>query len=147
MPSIEKKKRANSRTKVRNLTTEHDEQVTVIEWAAHQTNKYPELDLLYAIPNWRGIGKPFITKSGLKLPPLEMVRWKQEGVKKGVPDLCLPVARGHYHALYIEMKRNDGVLTEDQKKWHEKLVAYENLVLVCYSADEAIEKIKDYLNS
>ena len=32
-------------------------------------------------------------------------RLRAEGLKSGVPDLCLPSAHGEYHGLYIEMKR------------------------------------------
>ena len=39
---------------------------------------------------------------------------KQQGVKKGVPDLHLPVARGSYHSLYIEMKAETGRTSQNK---------------------------------
>lgn len=125
---------------------EHDEQATVIEWANLKSLTIPELSLLYAIPNagsWRG--KPFITKGGKHLPPLQAVRFKREGVKAGVPDLCLPVARRNCNALYIEMKADGNKPTAMQKVWHESLRAFGNCVKVCYSAEEAIKVLEWYL--
>ena len=35
---------------------------------------------------------------------LEASNLKKQGVKAGVPDLFLPVGRGSYHGLFIELK-------------------------------------------
>ena len=131
-----------------NRQIEHDNQVTVIEWAKYNEGRFPELKLLYAIPNagaWRG--KPFITKSGLKLPPLQATKFKKEGLKSGVPDLCLPVPRGGYHSLYIEMKSEDGKMSENQEKFAAMLCGQGNLVMVCRNADAAIKALETYLKS
>ena len=68
------------------VPTESEEQQTLFSWATMQSGRYPELRLLYHIPNGGSRGKA------------EAGRFKAEGVKSGVPDLCLPVARGAYHA-------------------------------------------------
>lgn len=148
MQFIKSKLKASSTSKVRNQLrpSEHEEQVTVIQWAELQCNKYPELECLYAIPNggnWQR--KPFITKSGKKLPPLPAVKLKREGLRRGFPDLCLPVARCGYHALYIEMKVGDNKLSPEQKDWSERLQRQGNFVVTCYGADEAIQVITHYL--
>lgn len=147
MPSTEKLKRASSRSKASvQQTTEHAEQTAVIEWVKYSLGKYPELETLYAIPNgggWRGT--PFITKSGKKLPPLPALRFMKEGLKTGVPDLCLPVARGGYHSLYIEMKRYDGKLSKDQIRYQDLLVEQGHCVVTCYDANEAITVLMKYL--
>jgi hypothetical protein len=116
-------------------TKELDEQQTVAEWAEWSTGKYPELKLLYHITNE---GKRSLA-NGAAL--------KRAGLKKGVPDLCLPCAKGGYHALYIEMKKDKKCKpTKDQKEWLANLNAAGNLAVVCHSADEAIETLKRYLN-
>ena len=69
---------------------------------------------------------------------------KDIGVKSGVPDLCLPVARGQYHGLYIEMKAERGRVSENQKKWLKRLMEQGYLAKVCYGFDEAIRCIKEY---
>lgn len=84
---------------------EHQEQVAVFDWAGFATGRWPELALLYAIPN------------GGERHPAVAVRLKAEGMKAGVPDLCLPVARGGYHGLYIELKRPAGRLSPKQRHW------------------------------
>lgn len=88
------------------VPTEAQEQMTLFSWAAMQSGKYPELNLLYHVPN------------GGSRHKAEAGRLRAEGVKAGVPDLCLPVARGQYHGLYIELKRQRGGRTSDhQSEW------------------------------
>lgn len=104
---------------------------------------------MFAIPNGGGRGKPFITRSGKKRPPLTAVKLRAEGLKAGVPDLCLPVARGNYHSCYIEMKdetASGASLSDSQIVMHKKLIAQGNFVKTCWNADEAIVTLSDYLN-
>lgn len=115
--------------------TELTEQQAVMEWTEYQTGRYPELKLLYHIPNE---GKRSVV-NGANL--------KKAGLKKGVPDLCLPVARGNYNSLYIEMKRNKRCRpSAEQIEWLTALNAEGNFAVVCYSAEKAIETIKWYVN-
>ncbi len=115
--------------------TELTEQQAVMEWAEYQTGRYPELKLLYHIPNE---GKRSVV-NGANL--------KKAGLKKGVPDLCLPVAKGNYHSLYIEMKKNKRCRpSAEQIEWLTALNAEGNFAVVCYSAEKAIETIKWYVN-
>ena len=71
---------------------------------------------------------------------------KQQGVKPGVPDLCLPVPRGLYHALYIEMKTETGRLTPEQKYWGEQLKAQGNMWEVCHGWQSAVRVLEWYLS-
>ncbi len=119
----------------RNNAHEHNEQVAVIDWAKYEIIKYPCLDLLYSIPN------------GGARNVVVAVKLKAEGVKSGVPDLCLPVARHGFHSLYIEMKYGKNKPSADQKRIIERLQEEGNKVVVCYSADEAIKALKEYLGS
>ncbi len=115
--------------------TETGEQQAVIEWCVRAAGKYPELRLIYHIPNE---GKRSVVK-GAEL--------KSIGLKSGVPDLCLPVARGGFHALYIEMKKSrKSKATAEQKKWLAALNAQNNVAVICYGADEAIKILEKYLN-
>ena len=76
----------------------------------------------------------------------EAARFKAEGVKAGVPDLFLPVARGPYHGLFIEMKRQKGGKVSDaQKAWISALIDQGYLAVVCYGWKDAAELIEDYL--
>lgn len=115
---------------------EQHEQAALFEWAEYQKGKYPELELMYASANG---GKRHI-KTAVEL--------KRTGVKSGVPDICLPVSRAGYHALYIELKRRKGGrLSENQKWWLERLIKQGNLAMVCHGWEDARDLIVDYLNS
>lgn len=114
--------------------TEHQMQQVVFKWAELISTKRPELKLLYAIPNQ---GKRSYAAANYL---------RSEGLRTGVPDICLPVASVQYHSLYIEMKRKGGKATPEQLRWHELLKSYGNCVLVCYSDSQAIQSIIDYLD-
>ena len=114
--------------------TEAEEQITVISWAKAMEYKHPELALLHHCPN------------GGSRHRVEAARLKAQGVKAGVPDLFLPVARNGKHGLFIEMKRRRGGRIEpEQKKWIAALLGQGYEVYVCKGADAAIETIKRYL--
>lgn len=114
--------------------SEATEQERLISWAQWQYNKYPELKLLYHVPN------------GGSRNTLEAANLKRQGVKAGVPDLCLPVARQNFHGLYIEMKWGKNKVTENQSQWLDDLREQGYNAIVCYGADEAIRAIEDYLD-
>jgi hypothetical protein len=115
------------------VNLEHQHQKAVIQWANIQIGRYPELGLLFAIPNG-GARDP---RTGAKL--------KAEGVKAGVPDLCLPVARGGFHALYLELKQGKNKATPEQFWWLESLRAQGNAAFVVVGWEEATTRLGDYL--
>lgn len=69
----------------------------------------------------------------------------RQGVKAGVPDLHLPVARGGYHGLYIELKVGSNKPTQLQKKWLSNLNEQGYLAVVCYGWQQAAEQLINYL--
>lgn len=76
----------------------------------------------------------------------EAANLKRQGVKPGVPDLCVPVARGPYHSLYIEMKAAGGKPTEAQVEWLCRLRGEGMCAYVCYGAENAIALIDRYMS-
>ena len=109
------------------------EQEVFIQWCTLEASKYKGLDLIYAIPN--GGSRNSIEARNLKL----------QGVKAGVPDLFLPVARKGKHGLYIEMKRKEGGrLSDYQKEWLAKLAEQGYETVVCEGFEEAVEVIEAY---
>lgn len=108
-------------------------QATIIRWTDTAQLKYPELALLFHIPNER------------RCTPIQGAQLKRMGVKSGVPDLCLPVARGAYHGLWIEVKTPKGRVSDNQKWWLCQLERNGYCVYVCRSAAEAICRIEEYL--
>lgn len=118
----------------RMLPTESEEQVTLFSWARMKERKYPELRLLHHIPN------------GGSRNQIEAKHLKAQGVKSGVPDLCLPVARGLWHGLYIEMKRQKGGRVSDaQRRWLEDLEKQGYRAEVACGWQEAAQIIEIYL--
>lgn len=72
---------------------------------------------------------------------------KATGEKAGVPDICLPVPRGGYHGLYIELKRvQGGRISAEQMAWIQDLRAQGYQALVCKGFDEARRCLCEYLN-
>ena len=115
------------------MPSEHAEQVALFQWTATQYRKYPELKLLYAIPN--GGHRHIATAK----------RMKAEGVRAGVPDLHLPVARNGHIGLWIEMKRKGSKPRESQLEWLTELAKYGHKCVVAYSWLDAVDAIKGYL--
>lgn len=116
------------------VPTEDEEQMQIFQWAMYQRGKHPELALLFHIPNGGKRGKA------------EAARFKAMGVKSGVPDLCLPVSRGGYHGLYIELKRRrGGQVSGDQREWIAALLNNGYCARVCRGSQEAIEVIRIYI--
>ena len=108
-------------------------QSSVIRWARMRQATAPELEMLHHIPN------------GGRRGVLEAKRLKGQGVVPGIPDLHLPVARGPYCGLWIEMKTATGRLSEDQRKIIAMLRAEGHRVEVCRSAADAVEVLEDYM--
>lgn len=67
------------------------------------------------------------------------------GVRRGVPDLCLPVPRGRYHSLYIEMKQPHGRTSDEQDWWREQLIAQGNAVVTSRGWEEGVKALQWYL--
>lgn len=115
--------------------SEHTEQAALFSWADLQMGRWPELRMMYAVPNGGHRHKATAAKL------------KAEGVRAGVPDICLPVARHGYHGLYIEMKYGRNTPTEEQTAWLDALSEQGYLAVVCWGYDEAKRAIEEYLES
>ena len=116
---------------VRLKRSEFAEQKALFEWS----NFIPELRWMFAIPN------------GGKRDDRVGAMMKYQGVKAGVWDIFLPLPRGGYHGLFIEMKVGKNKLSNLQQEFMNfaKKNMYE--CKVCYSCKEAIKKILSYLNN
>ena len=115
------------------MMSEHDEQVALFDWARASEGRWPELALLHAIPNG---GKRNITVA---------VKLKAEGVKAGIPDVCLPVARGGWHGLYIELKHGLNTAKDNQVDWLERLLEQGYYAVLAWEFEGAKTVIEDYL--
>lgn len=109
--------------------TEKQEQEDLFRWASYR----PDLKLMYHVTNE---GRRSIQHA---------MSLKRQGMKPGVPDICLPVSRGRYHALYIELKAKGGRLSPEQREWQRDLLAEGNCATVCYGFEQAKQTIDWYM--
>ena len=115
--------------------TEAQEQTWLFQWAqAMQALRWPELRLMFHVPNGGHRNK------------VEAARLKAQGVKPGVPDIFLPVARKGYHGLFIELKRLvGGKVSPEQEKMIGDLNKQGYLAVVCKGWNAAADVIEKYM--
>lgn len=90
----------------------------------------------YAIPN------------GGKRNYIEACKFKNLGVKPGVPDICIPIPTTNYHGMYIEMKKiKGGKVSVHQESWIKYLTYHGYRAVVANGCDEAIKYITEYFNA
>lgn len=120
--------------KRRNAQPEQIEQAKVIAWARANERNYSYLWMLHSSLN------------GLKRTKNAQDKAKAQGMLSGVPDLLLPVKKADFSGLYIEMKSAKGRISIEQSKFLKAVSDNGYSAFVCYSAVEAIDKIKAYYN-
>lgn len=115
-----------------NDTEGHNEawhQRQLIQWA----RQFSWGQFLFHIPNETTGGQGWI------------VRNRQMGCRKGVPDLMLPIPMQGYHGLFIEMKKPGGRVHPVQKKWNAALNELGYLAICCYGWEEARDALQRYM--
>lgn len=110
---------------------EHQLQVSCVKWFRLQYRG----KIIYAIPN------------GGQRNKIVAAKLKAEGVASGVPDLHIPIANRFYHGLYIEMKVKPNSPTDPQKEMMNQLQANGYKCSVCYSLDEFMDIVNEYMKS
>lgn len=119
--------------------SEHSEQVALFDWFFLMTSAYPELDLAFATPN----GIPLSGSAKSKGRVINYM--KAEGLRPGAPDIVLPVARGGYMGLFVEMKAIGGRLSENQEQYLAQAREQGYLCIVPYGFEQAQEWVEQYL--
>jgi len=110
---------------------EKHEQAAVIGWSSH-------------IPEIRG--RLFHIPNGGSRHKLEAVALKRQGVRAGVSDLFLPVPKGKFHGMWIEMKAVNGAKpSKAQQEWLDDMESLGYAAIVAYGAEQAINGLKNYL--
>lgn len=127
------------------ISPEHLVQVELIERVRLELCKeFPELQG----PNFKETGalRLFAVPNGGIRHIQEAVRLKAEGVQRGIPDLVLPIPRGNHCGAYLELKAGKGRLREEQKDWLRFLEAQGYAVEVSWTAQDALQFLRDYLS-
>ncbi len=113
---------------------EDHEQITLLAWIDLHVNRFPELRLAFHVPN------------GGHRNPHVGAYMKRMGVRAGVPDILIPVAKGKSTGLAIELKREvGGRVSPEQREWLTALAGQGWTTTVCHGADEAIRVISTYM--
>ena len=115
---------------LRDKMSEHNIQVQVCHYLDFLQNRFHFR--YFAIPN--GGARNAITGKMLK----------DEGVKKGVPDLFIPFYSLGFYGLFIEMKTAKGKLSKEQNEWLDYLKTQNFRSVVCYSFEDARKEIDYY---
>ena len=118
---------------------EHEEQSALFQRADYAKRSLPALEWLFAVPN-----------GGYYLSPRAAGKLKAAGLKAGVPDTFLPVPRGEFAGLFIELKRRDASPSDTkpgQQRWHTALRSMGYRVEVCKGWEAAWSVLMDYINN
>lgn len=120
--------------------SEDEQQALFFEWVDANKGRFPELSLIFAVPN--GSHKSKAQRAVMQLT----------GLRPGVPDVCVPLCvraiggRVVRAGLWIEFKRpGGGRVSPDQKIWHEMLREYGHEVHVCDRWYDAANYVIDHL--
>ena len=113
--------------------TEHAVQVAYFDWVRMMRNSDPKYQMIFAIPN-----------AGKRSYGAYRYYW-QEGLERGVPDICIAIPKGFAHGAWIEFKRKPAKVRDDQLRWKRLLTdsGYEHWT--CWSFEEAKQKTEEYL--
>jgi hypothetical protein len=122
--------------------TEHAHQCALFCWACNNVGKYPDLKWFHAIKNEEKSGSVVVG-----------ARSKAAGIKSGVSDTLLPVRRGEYSGLYIELKRpsrkpkcnGKGGVSDEQLEFGKFVQSQGFGFVVCYGWEEAVKVLIQYL--
>lgn len=129
--------------------SEDAHQTALFCWASMHQTQYAALRWLFAIPNGGSRGDDAKTRA------IRGSRLKATGVKVGVSDILLPVKRGPYSGLFIEMKRPElkpkregskGGASDEQLEFGAFVQSEGYGFIVCYGWQHAVEVIEAYLN-
>lgn len=109
--------------------TEHSIQARVVQFVR---TFYPDV-LMFAIPN------------GANVNPVNRIRLVKEGMLAGVPDLVILEQRHGFNGLFIEFKKDNGIISKEQAATLTKMTQRNYLCIVARHHRSAIKTIEDYL--
>jgi hypothetical protein len=112
---------------------EHRHQAAFFEILRLNERKFPELRFVFAVPN--GGRRDKATAGKL---------WA-EGVRAGVPDICIPIGRRGHFGAFIENKTATGKTSPAQADFALYLTRGNYAFKTCRSVDEQIAFIEWYL--
>lgn len=112
-------------------------QIEIFNWIREQEPKHPVLKTIFHTPN-----SFFGTNFGV------ITHLKKMGMRKGVYDIIVPVSKGNYAGLWIEVKKPKGKLSLEQLQYIDLINNHSDhptLFKTTFDAEEGIQIIKSYL--
>jgi hypothetical protein len=103
-------------------------------------SRHPELKWLHSSNNGVNLGNTPRERA------IRGHRMKLQGLKPGVSDICLPVRRGIFSGLYVELKSVKGSQTKEQLEFGAFVTGEGFLFSVCKGWQSAADTIENYLN-
>lgn len=127
-PHVFGKSKPKKRTSIRSEWRSEDEFTRqVFVHLAQLAHEWPELALAYHVPNENAHKRP--------------------GVRAGIPDICIPLPRGPYAGLYIELKANGGQLRQSQAETIALLQAQgHRCEVVSDDLDRVVAIVREYMS-
>jgi hypothetical protein len=121
--------------------TEDAHQRALMAMASTHVTKYPELKWFHAIPNGGSRG------DSAKSAMIRGGALRASGVKAGVSDTFLPVKRGPWSGLYIEMKKPGKIksTSKEQKEFIDFVRSQDYAAMVCDNWQDAWNAVVRYL--
>lgn len=121
--------------------TESGHQRAVFCWCNLNRQEWPLLQLLFHIPNGGSRGDTAKSRA------IAGGAMKAEGVKAGVADLFLPVARGGFYGFWLEMKKPGKIkdVSKAQREFGEAMTQQGYLWAVVDNWESAVDYLKKYL--
>lgn len=113
--------------------TEDGNQSALFAWAALNTEQYPQLKNLFAIPN------------GGNRHIVEAIKFVGTGTRSGVPDTMLAWPSKNFAGLFIELKVGKNKPSKEQNDWLKRLSDAGYMTSVQWSWEGARDLIIDYL--
>ena len=117
-----------------------------VAWFKFQYPKYA--NALIHVPNeGKRNTRMVYTKYGTKVVCSSGARLKAEGMVAGVADLLLLVPSEDYGCLAIEMKTQNGKLSDSQNDWKKVCEYAGNKYVVCRSFEDFMCEVVDYMKT
>jgi hypothetical protein len=122
---------------------EREEQAAYFGWAHfHRHGTHRLGDFAFAVPNGS-----FLAGNTAKRA-IQGAALRRQGVRKGVPDVCLPIPVKPWHGLFLEFKRIGAAKPQpgdDQAVWHARLRSMGYYVAVVFGFEQAKDVTLEYL--
>lgn len=87
-----------------------------------------------------------ISNEGMRSPALGR-SMKEEGLRSGVADLFLAVPMRGHHGMFLELKKSNGIVSDEQREFLADMHAAGFQTRVAYDTKSAMNYISEYLTA